>query len=310
MLSLRAKIAIWVVRKYFNVNPYTCEDQIKHLQRMNGPDKYTAPKGWIREKKDLGGGAYMEFVIPPKKNNRLIYVLHGGAYIAGLIDRYRGLSKMLSDAAGGATIAFLDYRVAPEYEYPCALEDAEKGWACLLNEGYHASDIVVVGDSAGGNLLLALLLKLRDSDRALPRGAVCMSPWADMTASGKSYRTNFRLDPMFGGKSEVKESDLEALLRSPIYAYCGNHDRKEPYVSPVYGQYGGFPPMLFTVGSTELLLDDTMRIVEKLRKANVPTKVIVGEKMFHVWPLFYMLFPEAKKTMEDILAYIKGLYNN
>ncbi len=125
-----------------------------------------------------------------------------------------------------------------------------------------------------------------------------MSPWADMTASGKSYRSNFRLDPMFGGKTDVKESDVEALLHSPIFDFCGSHDRKEPYISPAYGQYVGFPPMLFTVGSTELLYDDTMRIVEKLKKAGVHTKVIVGEKMFHVWPKFY-------RSSEDCMTEIK-----
>jgi len=308
MLSMRARIALWVVRKQFNVNPYTCKDQIKRLQRLNGPDNYVAPEGWTRETKDLGEGASMEYVYPPEKSERLIYVLHGGAYIAGLIDRYRGLSKMLSDAAGGAAIAFLNYRLAPDYKYPCALDDALKGWGSLIKEGYHPSNIVAVGDSAGGNLLLALLLKLRDMDRNLPRGAICMSPWADMTASGKSYRANFKLDPMFGGKMNVAEADIDKVLNSPLFAYCGDHDRKDPYVSPVYGQYIGFPPMLFTVGSTELLLDDTLRIAEKLKKADVPVKVIVGEKMFHVWPLFNTLFPEARKALNEILAFIKGLY--
>ena len=309
MVSLRGRIALSVVKKFMNINPAKCQDQVKRLQKMNFPDKYKAPKGWIREKVSLGEGVAMEFVKPPqKKNNNLILVLHGGAYIIGLTDTYRQLSKIYSEAANGGAVAFLDYRVAPDYKYPSALEDAIKGWDKLLELGYQASDIVIVGDSAGGNLTLALMLKLRDEGRELPQGAVCMSPWADMTASGESYLTNVKLDPMFGADLEVGEHDVDKFLNCEIFSFVGDADRKCPFVSPVYGDYHGFPPMMFLAGTTELLLSDTLTIVEKLKKEGNEPELLIGEKMFHVWPLYPKLFPEARKAMQSISAFISNLY--
>lgn len=310
MLSKRARIALWVVKKWFNINPRVCKDQIAKLKRLNGPDRYKAPVGWTREKHILGEGSALEFVKPPKAddNKRLVFVIHGGAYVAGLSDIYRLLSKRYSDAAEGGAIAFLEYRCAPDYKFPNALDDAVNGWDKLIELGYKPSDIVVIGDSAGGNLTLALLLKLRDGGRELPRAAVCMSPWADMTASGESYRKNYNLDPMFGGDEEVCEEDVDKLLNSDIFSFIGDNDRTDPYVSPVYGDYHGFPPMMLLAGSTELLLSDTLTIADKLKAAGVTVEVVIGERMYHVWPLFNRLFPEAKKAMDGICAFIKKSY--
>ncbi len=307
MLSLRARFALALIKRCFNVNPFTCNDQIAHIQKLNGPDKYVAPKGFTRYKEKLSNST-IEFVKPAEKTENLIYVVHGGAYIAGLTDLYRKLSKLYSEAGHGAEVAFIDYRVAPEYGYPSGLNDALEGWDNILKKGYKPENVVIIGDSAGGNLSLSLMLKLRDMGRELPGAAVLMSPWADMTASGKSYIDNFNNDVMFGGKQKVTPDMVEKFLNSPIYAFCGKEDRRTPYVSPVFGEYNGFPPTMFLVGSDEMLLSDTLTIKEKMDKAGIKTELILGEKMFHVWPVYHMLLPEAKKAMNEILRYIYKFY--
>lgn len=304
MLSIRARIALKVIGKQFNINPFECKDPIAHVQRMNGPDRYKAPKGFFRYKEKLSNAA-VEFVKPAgEKPKRLIYIIHGGAYIAGLTDLYRKSAKRYSKAGGGAEVAFLDYRVAPAHYYPAALDDALEGWELLLKKGYEEKDITVIGDSAGGNLTLALMLKLKELGKALPGKAVVMSPWADMTASGESYLNNFNRDVMFGGKNELSKDMVETFLKSPIFSYFGDADRKNPLVSPVFGDYSGFPKTLFTVGGDEILLSDTLTIKEKMDKAGVETELIIGEKMFHVWPVFYMLLPESEKAMKAVCDFI------
>lgn len=311
MLSLRSKVAIRVIKRFFNVNPARCKGQIERLQRLNRlPERYKAPKSWTREKLELGEGASLELVIPGQKtNNNIVYVLHGGAYITKLSDVYRSMSKTLSQAAEGAAVAFLDYRVAPDHLYPSALEDALKGWDKLAELGYTPKDTLIIGDSAGGNLTLAFMLKLRDAGRDMPRGAVCMSPWADMTVSGQSYIDNMGADPFFGGNLEVDEANKEEFYNCEIFSYVSKADRLSPYVSPVYGDYHNFPPMMLLAGSTELLLSDTLIIAEKLKKEGIRTEVIIGEKMFHVWPLAYKILPESRAAMDEICKFISSLYS-
>lgn len=309
MLSFRARLALKIIKRRFNVNPLTCKDQIAVVAAMDGPDKYIVPKGYTRNKEKLTHST-IEYVTPSSKTENLIYIVHGGAYIGGLNDIYRQQAVLLSKAANGAEIAYIDYRVAPQYGYPSALNDALEGWEHILAKGYNPKNIIIIGDSAGGNLTLALMLKLRDSKRELPGAAVLMSPWTDMTASGKSYIENFNRDVMFGGKQQVNPDMVKTLLGSPIYAFCGENDRTDPYVSPIFGNYEGFPPMLFLVGSDEMLLSDTLTIKEKMDKSGIKTELIIGEKMFHVWPIWYKLIPESKRAMNKILGYISNYYQN
>ncbi len=309
MLSLRAKIVLAIIGKKFNVNPYTCNDPVAKIKGLETPGKYKAPKGYVHSKEAINDGGYLEFVKPKNGNSKnLIYVLHGGAYVSGLIDIYRYTAVKYSKAGYGADVAFLDYHIAPTYKYPTALNDALDGWEKLLEKGYKPGNIMLVGDSAGGNLTLALMLKLRDMGYDMPRGAICMSPWADMTASGESYIKNFNRDVMFGGKQEVKAEMAEMFINSPIYAFCVDCDRTDPYLSPVFGEYHDFPPMMFAVGSDEVLLSDTLTIKEKLDKENIRADLLIGEHMFHVWPIFHQLFPEAKKAMNAICAFITEQY--
>lgn len=305
MLSLRAKLVLKVIKNYLNINPFECKDPVSRLKKLEDrKTKFDVPKGFTHEVIDLKESK-IEIIKPAvDKSKNLVYILHGGAYIVKLTNLYRASAKAYSDASFGGDVALIDYRVSPEHKFPSALDDALEGWEYLLSQGYTPEKTVFVGDSAGGNLVLSLLLKMRDMGYKMPKSAVCMSPWTDMTLSGSSYIDNFKNDVMFGGKNEVSKEMVDDMLKYEIFSFVGDADRKNPYVSPLYGDFRNFPKTFFLVGSDEILLSDTLNIKAKMDEAGIETKLIIGEKMFHVWPLFGKLFPEAKKDMSEILKYI------
>ena len=135
-----------------------------------------------------------------------------------------------------------DYRLAPEHPYPAATEDAMKAWDYLMLLGYGARDVIVAGDSAGGNLALSLVFKLKEQQRLLPRGLVLMSPWTDLTSSGDSHRTKAELDPVL---------DADYLERM-ITNYAPERDLEDPYISPLFGDFEGFPPVYIQAGDNEV----------------------------------------------------------
>lgn len=155
-----------------------------------------------------------------------------------------------------------------------------------------------MGDSAGGGLALALCLYLRDYDIRLPRGIITMSAWTDLTKSGESYQENFEIDPIFGGTKN-----------SLVYkeGYYKDSDPENPYISPINGDYHGFPPMLMQVGEYEMLLSDTLTVAEKARKAGVPVKEHMYNGMFHVFQMGLLLYPEAKEAWIEVGRFIRKL---
>lgn len=146
---------------------------------------------------------------------------------------------------------------------------------------------------------MALLFYLRDHGIALPGGVILMSPWADVTCSGESYDTNYELDPLFG-------NSRESMLYNS--SYIGNADPKSPYLSPVFGDFKGFPPMLFQVGSYEMLLSDTLTCADLAKKAGVKRRLSVYEGMFHVFQMSLGLFPESREAWSEVGQFIQIIY--
>jgi hypothetical protein len=176
----------------------------------------------------------------------------------------------------------LSYRLSPEHRYPAALDDCIAAYRWLLEQGFDASRILIAGDSAGGNLTLALLLRTRDEALPRPAGAVALSPVADFTFSGDSVRRNDGVDDMFSADM------MDALV--PVYL-ADRELRTHPHVSPVFGDYTDLPPLLLVVGSTELLLDDSVRVAHRCPSA----QLLVWNGMPHVFPGFDFL-PEAREA--------------
>lgn len=304
MTSLRGKLAISVIKKFMNMNPFSEKDAITVMRKTEINTKFKVPKNYRFERFDLDGLPVEVFEPLSGNCENVIYYLHGGGYITHLTSMYRNTYRHLSKAGHGARIVMIDYRCAPEYKYPCALEDALKGWDWLMSQGYKPENIIVGGDSAGGNLTLVLMLKLRELGKKLPKALVLLSPWTDMTASGETYISNFKTDPMFGCNRDARREQVEDFLNSSMYSFCLDEDRQNPLISPIFGEYHGFPPSLFVVGGSEMLYNDTTTIVDKLKAEGIDVELYVGEGMFHVFPLFFSIIPESKVGFNVILDYI------
>ncbi len=315
MVSLRGRIFRWVFRKTMNMNPKTTDDPVNKLRKSSqGVINDDVPEGFELSKEVTVNGTKYDRVrkIGEKKTGRVIYYLHGGAYIAGLLSTYRKLATGFYDAADGCELILLDYSLAPEHKYPTQLNEALDVWNELVEkEGYCEENIIVAGDSAGTNLTMAMFFKLRELNRKLPRAGICISLWGDMTCSGESFSKNYPVDVLFGEKGKsASEADVDKLINSPVYGFIGDEDRRNPYISPVFGDFRDFPPMFFTAGGNEVLLSDTLTVCEKLKKEGVYTECDIKDGMFHVYTIFYQIVPEAKASYEKLLKFVKKVYSN
>ncbi len=310
MASFISKIVSVIGRATGNVNYETTEkrkkDLIKDMRSMERVFKtYIPPVGYKVEKYEVDGVPVELFKKKKGGSDKLVFVMHGGAYITGMAFIYRWMNRQYSKASGGGSVIHFDYRCAPEYKYPCALEDAIKVWDWALGKGYKEENIVTVGDSAGGHLNVSLLMKLREKGKKQPKASVCISPWLDMTLSGDSYTYNYPKDPVFGikGKTPVR-SEIDALAKSQLYCWYGDNDPENPYISPVYAEFDkDYPPMYITAGGNEMLLSDSQTLCEKLKKAGAEATLDVTPGMFHVFNI-YRLFPESWKAIKAVNNFI------
>lgn len=221
----------------------------------------------------------------------VILYCHGGGYSTGSRLYARTLTTKLAETTSMDVLAF-DYRLAPEHPYPAACEDAMKAWDYLMLLGYGARDVIVAGDSAGGNLALSLVLKLKEEQRLLPRGLVLLSPWTDLTASGKTHTTRALVDP-------VLDADY---LRKMMENYAAGRELTDPLISPLFGDFEGFPPTYIQVGDNEMLLSDSTMLHKKLVAANVSAKIDVFKGMWHVFQM--SPFKTAGEAMEKNAEFI------
>ncbi len=221
----------------------------------------------------------------------VILYCHGGGYSTGSRLYARTLTTKLAETTSMDVLAF-DYRLAPEHPYPAACEDAMKAWDYLMLLGYGARDVIVAGDSAGGNLALSLVLKLKEEQRLLPRGLVLLSPWTDLTASGKTHTTRALVDP-------VLDADY---LRKMTENYAAGRELTDPFISPLFGDFEGFPPTYIQVGDNEMLLSDSTMLHKKLVAANVSAKIDVFKGMWHVFQM--SPFKTAGEAMEKNAEFI------
>jgi acetyl esterase/lipase len=235
-----------------------------------------------------------EWLIPRgASNDKVILYMVGGGYVSGSCQDHRAMVAKITKGSGIRTLLF-DHRLAPEDPYPAALEDAVMVHRWLLAQDVAPSNVIFVGDSAGGGLCLATLLALRDQGIPLPAAAVALSPWTDLALTGDSYRTklNASIDPP--GMSVVCSK-----------YYVREHDPRLPWISPLYGDLRGLPPLFICVGANETMLDDSTRFAEKAEAAGVNVTLRVWDGMVHCFPLMAPLFPEATQALNEICEYIQ-----
>ena len=206
------------------------------------------------------------------------------------------------DMAGGASVYTLDYRLSPAYPYPSQQNDAMDAWSYLTNVlGYAADHILLTGDSAGGNLVLNLSLRLRDEGQPMPMALICFSPWADLSNSGESHYKNAVHDPTFG----VPKADYDGVSAVGVpTTYVDQLDAKNPYVSPSFGDYAGFPPMLLQAGDLEVLLSDSQSVYDNALSHGVDCTLTVYPGMFHVFQGSLDLLPESRDAWNEVTAFV------
>lgn len=235
------------------------------------------------------GGVPALLVTTPDSTDTTVLWAHSGGYVFGSAHGYRAFGARLSRAAK-VRVLLVDYRLAPEHPYPAALDDATAAYRWLIAQGTASEKIVVGGDSAGGGLALATLLALRDAGDPLPGAGVAVSPVADLSVSGESMQTRAHLDP-------IASADMLAGLGA---LYRGDVADTDAYVSPLFGDYKGLPPLLVLVGTDEVLYDDAARVVEKATAAGVDARLLVGENQAHIWTLFASILPEGQAALDEI----------
>ncbi len=245
-------------------------------------------------------GMYGEWVSVNRAHMKKYVLLycHGGGYSTGSSLYGRTLTTKLASSTSMDVLSF-DYRLAPEYRYPAPLEDAMKAWNYLMMFGYGARDVILAGDSAGGNLALTLALKLKEEGRLLPRGIVLFSPWTDLTGSGKSHHTKEGIDPVLDA----------AYLQEAIKNYLGDAPSEEllknPYVSPLFGEFEGFPPTYIQAGDQEVLQSDSVLLHKRMEQAGVNTRLDVFKGMWHVFQM--SPFKTASEAMDKSAEFIFSL---
>lgn len=236
---------------------------------------------------------YAEWILPAQTTkDKIILCFHGGGYVSGTCKAHRSITaKFVKGSQIGALL--FEYRLAPEHPYPAALEDSLSAYRWLLDQEIAPSNIVFVGDSAGGGLGLATLLALRDQGTPLPAAAVAYSPVTDFKCTGESYRT----------KAKICLSP-EGMATALAKHYAGDEDPGLPYISPLYGDLQGLPPLLIYAGEDETLCDDSIRFAAKAKEAGVDITLRIGKGMFHCYPALAPLFPEATQAMKEICTFI------
>ncbi|MGB6538641.1 MAG: alpha/beta hydrolase [Xanthobacteraceae bacterium] len=294
MVSLRAelmRIGIrWgIKRRSLHQSAEESRKQLRAMERLT-----PRPPATTRTVAVLAGGVKADLVtVPGSKPHRHVLYFHGGAYRAGSASNYRHFTWRIA-AAAQAALLVIDYRLAPEHPFPAALEDAVSSYRWLLASGTSAANTVFMGDSAGGGLTLAALLKARDEGLALPAAAVVLSPWTDLALTGESLTRNANSDPM------LNAVHLPRLAGE----YLAGADPHLPYASPLYGDLGGLPPLLIQVGGDEILLDDAVRFHKKMEDAGCKAELEIWPRMPHVWHLFAPAIPEARRAIQTIGGFV------
>jgi acetyl esterase/lipase len=254
---------------------------------------FGVPEGVEVSETELAG-MKTDRIVPAGKTpqGRFLY-FHGGGYVLGSPRSHRHMTALLA-LKTGRELVVPDYRLAPEYVFPAAVEDGLAAYRALLDEGHAPGEIVLGGDSAGGGLTLAVLLKARDEGLPMPAAACLISPWVDLKCNSGAYESRADADPMI---DQSGIADMAAL-------YLGGAPAGEPLASPLFADLTGLPPLFIQVGDAEVLLDDSRLLAERAKAAGVDAMLDVWPEMIHVWHAYYPMLPEGARALDDIAAYL------
>ena len=279
-------------------NPYTENKTIDQLRKETetAGSLIPLPKN-IEYKSVVAGNVNAEWITCGEVNeNKIFMFMHGGGYYRGSVAATRATVARISSEVKVKCLS-IDYRLAPEHPFPAAIDDTYSAYEWLINEGINPKQIIVSGQSAGGGLCLALLLKIKENNISQPLGAVALSPWTDLFQSGKTMIKNEKIDPVISKKYLDRFSKL----------YFPNLNNMSHLASPLIGDLSGLPNILIQVGSAETMLDDSRSFYEKAKKANVNIKLEIWENMFHGWHSNAHILKDAENAIVSIGKFCRKL---
>jgi acetyl esterase/lipase len=301
MASEASKQIIELVKQWSDQASLSTEKfDLQALRTAMSTTKIPVPEDAKFEKIGIGGIPAEWVLDPDAQHDRRMVYFHGGFYVAGSLDMYHPLSARISKASGCAVL-LVDYRLAPENPFPAAVDDALTSFRWMRQNGPNgqapANKTFIAGDSAGGGLTLATIMRLRDEGEELPDAAVTISALTDIALTGESIKSRSEVDPM------IRNTDL---LPDIYNLYLSGTDPKTPMASPLYGDFSGFPSLLIQVGDYEVLLNDSTRLADKAKSAGVDVKLEVEPEMFHDFQHFAPLFPEAQQAIDRIGEFVRS----
>ncbi len=243
----------------------------------------------------LGNIPALESRTPGAVTERTLLYFHGGAFVIGSPQDYRSLIGELGRAVGSRAVA-PDYRLAPEHPFPAAVEDAVAAYRALLQGGLAPERIVLAGDSAGGGLVVSLLVAAREAGLPMPAAALAISPWVDLACQGSSMQSKLEEDPALEREGLLAMAEL----------YLKGRPARTPLASPLYADLAGLPPLLIQVGSAEILLDDAVRLAARAGEAGVRVQLSVWPDMPHVWHFFGFMLREGRQAIAEAAQFLRS----
>ena len=251
------------------------------------------PKGVMSRPVDEDGVQGEFLYMEGNPQDTTVLYIHGGGFVVGSTKAIRPLTGNLVKTLG-LNLLSINYRLAPEHQYPAAHEDCMNAYRWLLNQPF-GKRLLIMGESAGGNLILGTVLHAKDDGLPLPGCVVGMAPTVQYDIDFPSYTENLKSDCIVAGISEETKAD---------YVYCGDQEKlHDPYFAPYYGDFSGFPPTMLICSDTEFLRDDSVFLHEKLQKAGVTSRLCVFHKTMHIFPAFPVL-PESKEAYRKIKDFV------
>lgn len=294
MITPQARLVRSFLRMTSGRKGYTLENVAKHRRTFERNLFLLFPSLPSKLRKEQIAGVPVAWLEPKKPTTRTVLYLHGGGFVLGSPRSHQQHLERLAAMCKARVIA-IDYGLAPENPYPVALEQIQKVWQELIaSKRIDPTKTTIMGDSAGGGLALASVMRFRDSGVVQPACVVLLSPAVDGTFSGESYASKLHTDPVLNKKK----------IDFFIDAYAQHHSRKTIYISPVYARLNDLPPMLVHVGSEEMLLSDSQTIAKHGERDGTKVSLFIGEGMWHGWHFFAAYVPEAKKAMREIANYV------
>lgn len=290
MASLQAHLAVWFTKWRVKRRLKGCRDY-RVARKILRPIPIRVPSSVLITAASVNGSPG-EWVESPVSTEAVLLYLHGGGYFGCSAETHRPITIWF--ALHGFRVFAPNYRLAPENRFPAAVDDAVAAYRGLLAEGRSPQHVVVAGDSAGGGLVLSLMLALRAAGTPLPAAAALFSPWTDLAATGESIRTNSVRCAMFNGAD---------IGPSACY-YLGDADPRNPLASPLYADLSGLPPLLIHVGADECLRDDSTRVAEKAKAAGVPVELKIWPVVPHAWQLALQILPEARQSLRETSEFL------